>query len=303
MVGYAARALANPLSRQLRPFALISVVYVLATWLTDAFFMGDTWIYVSDLLNAQTLAASFTDFGHALWRPLGWLVCRALSPLPLLGVVDDARARVTLSLLGINWVAGLVSTLLVHSLARRFSSREWPALLVAMTFLFSNAILNYSQTAQPYVPGLALLLVGLHFLLEADRPGRSQFWKALLAGAALAGGVCLWVALILAIPALLMAPLFLLGFDRPRVRLAAATTLAFGAFVGLVYIFMIVNLSIHDLAGLRAWVASSTHGVSPDAPLKAIQRMVFAFARNFVNMGDDGRLFKRYLVHDTFSPV
>jgi hypothetical protein len=155
---------------------LIFVVYILATWFTDAFFMGDTWIYVSDLLNAQSLDASFRDFGHALWRPLGWLVCRALSPL--LGVGDDARARVTLSLLGINWVAGLVSTLPVHSLARRFSSREWPALLVAMTFLFSNAILNYSQTAQPYVPGLALLLAGLHFLLEADRPGRPPSWKA-----------------------------------------------------------------------------------------------------------------------------
>jgi len=45
MAGYASRALANPLSRQLRPFALIFVVYILATSFTDAFFM-------SDLLNA-----------------------------------------------------------------------------------------------------------------------------------------------------------------------------------------------------------------------------------------------------------
>jgi hypothetical protein len=96
--------LANPLSRQLRPFAPKFVVYVLATWFTDAFFMGDTWIYVSHLLKAQSLGASFRDFGHALWLPLGWLVCRVLSPLLLLGVGDDARARVTLSLLGINWV-------------------------------------------------------------------------------------------------------------------------------------------------------------------------------------------------------
>jgi len=104
MAGYTSRALANPLSRQLRPFAPIFVVYVLATWFTDAFFMGDTWIYVSDLLKAQSFGASFRDFGHALWLPLGWLVCGALSPLLLLGVGDDARARVTLSLLGINWV-------------------------------------------------------------------------------------------------------------------------------------------------------------------------------------------------------
>ncbi len=303
MAGYAPQALVGPLSRQVRPYALIFVVYVLATWFTDAFFMGDTWIYVSDLLKARSLGASFQDFGHALWLPFGWLVSRVLLPLLHLGGGDDARAGVTLTLLGINWVAGLASTLLVHSLARRFCSREWPALLVATTFLFSNAILNYSQTAQPYVPGLALLLLGLHLLLQADGPARRPLWRALLAGAALAGGICLWVALVLAIPALLMSPLFLLGFDRPRTRLVVGTAFVFALLVALVYISMIVNLGIHDLAGLSAWIASSSHGVSPDVPLKAIQRMIFAFARNFVNMGHDGRLFKRYLVHDPFSPV
>jgi len=46
--------------------------------------------------------------------------------------------------------------------------------------------------------------------------------------------------------------------------LLAVTTLAFGLLVALVYISMIVNLGIHDLASLRAWIVSSTHGVSPD---------------------------------------
>jgi hypothetical protein len=82
-------------------------------------------------------------------------------PLLHLGGSDDARTSVTITLLGINWVAGLVSTLVVYSLARIFCRREWPALLVATTFLFSNAILNYSQTAQPYVPGSSCF-AGLH---------------------------------------------------------------------------------------------------------------------------------------------
>lgn len=100
-----------------------------------------------------------------------------------------------------------------------------------------------------------------------------------------------------------MSLLFLFGGDRPRARLVAEAAFVFTLLVALVYISMIVNLGIHNVAALRAWIASSSHGVSPDVPLKAIQRMIFAFARNFVNMGNDGRLFKRYLVHDPFSQV
>lgn len=299
----ASQSSAGPRSRSLYSYAVVLIVYVLATRFTDAFYMGDTWIYVSDILKAQSLTASFSDFGHALWLPLGWLVFRTLHPLGRLGIGGDARQDVTLTLLGINWVAGLLSVFLVHSLASRFCTRKSTVYLVTAAFLFSNAFLNYAQTGQPYVPGLSLLLLGLHLLLRDGGAPRHPSRAALLAGAALAGGLCLWVAFLLSIPAVLLSPLFLFGLDRSRLRLVLQTALVCALLVTLVYACMLVNLGIHDLTGLKAWIASSTHGVSPDAPLKAIQRMVFAFARNFVNMGNDGRLFKRYLVHDAFNPV
>jgi hypothetical protein len=132
-------------------------VYVLTTRFTDAFYMGDTWIYVSDVLKAQSLSASFSDFGHTLWLPLGWLVFRALHTLGRLGIGGDARQGATLTLLGINWVAGLLSVLLVQSLASRFCARKPRCIarrqlhvnLVTAAFLFSNAFLNCANTSLP----------------------------------------------------------------------------------------------------------------------------------------------------------
>ena len=290
-----------PLRRRFAPYGLILVVYALASRYTDAFFMGDTWIYVTDLLKAKSLGGSFWDFGHALWLPVAWLVSWILQPLGGLG--DDARERATLTLMAINWVAGLLSVFVVHSLARRFCKGRWTAYLVTAIFFFSNAILNYAQTGQPYVPGLLLLLIGLRLLVSGGESLRRPWQTGLAAGAALAGAVCFWVALVLSLPAVLLSPVVLFGLDRSRVRLALWAGLVAGLLVALVYGSMIATLGIRDVAGVKAWVRSSTHGVSPDAPLKAVQRMAFALPRNFVNMGDDGRLFKRYLVHDPYSAV
>ncbi len=282
-------------------WAILVVAYILVTWLTDAYFMGDTWIYVNDVVKAQTLGETFWDFGHPLWRPLGWLVAKITSPVShALGL--DAATNVTMALLAINWVAGLLSLALVFLLAARFSTRKWVPYLVAATFLFSNAILNYSQTAQPYVPGIALMIFGLYTLVRSESTAGS--WRrSVLVGTALAVGVCQWLPLGLSLPAIALSPIFLFGFNKARLRelfqVAGVCSLA----LLIIFVLMAINLGIQDAVAFKAWVGSSSHGVLPDAPLKAIQRMVFALARNLVNMGNDGRLFKRYIVGDPFSPV
>ena len=50
-------------------------VYVLATWLTDAAFMGDTEDYVDSAVAFRNgVDYRFWEFGHLFWRPLGWLL-------------------------------------------------------------------------------------------------------------------------------------------------------------------------------------------------------------------------------------
>jgi hypothetical protein len=290
-------------THRLRPYAFVVLVFAVTTSITTAYYMGDTWIYVSDLLRARTFMESFGDFGHALWLPLVWLVSPFIDPFSRLGGGDDLRATKTITFLGITWLAGLIASLLVFELARRFSRRAFSPYLVTAIFMLSNAVLNYTQTAQPYIPALSLMLFGLYILVNNRETNEHPGLRALAAGAALAGGMCLWVAFAFSIPALLLSPLILFGVSKPRLRLVLQTTAVFALLVALVYSSTIVSRGIRDVAGLREWVQSATHGVLADAPLKSMQRMVFALARNFVNMGNDGRLFKRYLVHDSFNPV
>jgi hypothetical protein len=288
--------------RSRHPYYVLLGIYVVATWFTDAFFMGDTWIYARDIVKADSLRANYWDFGHPLWRPFGWLIAGPLAPVLALGGSEEPRTDVTSALLAINWAFGPLGVMAAYALAERFSTRRWIAYLVAVTFLFSNAILNYTQTGQPYVPGVSLLLLGL-YLLVRSASGKRSVHTSVIAGVVLAVGVCCWLPLFCALPAILLSPVVLFGRDRARVRLVIVSLLVCGFMLTLAYGLMAVNLGIHDMQGLKAWIGSSSHGVEPDPLVKSIERMIFSLGRNFINMGDDGRLFKRYLVHDPFSPV
>ena len=50
---------------------------------------------------------------------------------------------------------------------------------------------------------------------------------------------------------------------------------------------------------MRAWIVDSAHG----SEVRGAARMIFGFARSFINMSNDGMLFKRFLLHDPFNTV
>jgi hypothetical protein len=56
---------------------------------------------------------------------------------------------------------------------------------------------------------------------------------------------------------------------------------------------------IYDLPSFMKWMSASAHGITTGG----FTRMVFGFARSFLNMGNDGVLFKRFVLHDPFNPV
>jgi hypothetical protein len=58
-------------------------------------------------------------------------------------------------------------------------------------------------------------------------------------------------------------------------------------------------LNITNLSEFRTWMAAASHGNE----VKGITRMLFGFARSFIHMGNDGILFKRYLVGDKYNPT
>jgi energy-converting hydrogenase Eha subunit E len=279
----------------LRANGFIVVAYLLATVCTGAFFMGDTADYVESVLKD----VEFWEFGHLFWRPLGWLLYQILEPVARFAAGQDPRAGVSLIFVAINWLAGLLAVVSLRSLVARVSKRQWVTNVVCLAFIFSQAFLNFTQTGSSYIPGLALLLLGMS-ILTRDRESDGRTWPtALFAGLALAGSVLMWFLYVWAIPAALATPLFLAGADRRQRRLVIETALAFGLAVAVAYGVVIAHLGIHNPADLRAWVAASSHGIA----VGGASRVVFGLPRSFINMGNDGLLFKRFLLDDPYNPV
>ena len=187
---------------------------------TGGHFHGDSIDYVADILRGDR--AAMWEFGHLLWRPLGWLVGQATVPLLTALFGTDAREGLILTLYAINWLSGLGCVLLLRALVGRLGPTGWSAALVTIAFLISHAFLNFAHTGSAYVPGLFCLLLGA---VLSTRPAASG-WTALFAGIAFAGAVCLWFLYILALPAALLLPLILGDSDRRHVRVVLLTTLA-----------------------------------------------------------------------------
>jgi len=279
--------------------------------LTDAFYMGDTSFYGAMVANIAggksyqlweaTGNYSLWEFGHLLWRPLGVAAFPVLRPQARLAVGSDLSPAAVYAMVALNWLAGLSSVVVMHLLLRRVCDQAWVVHVTTVAFIFAQAFLNYTQTGCSYVPGLALLLLGLYLLLRdgerAERPWRT----ATLAGLAFALSVGLWVPYLWAVPAAVAAPLVLYGWKGPqRWRLSIYTSLAFGLLTGVLFVGVAVGMGIYTVGGFREWVVASSHHLVQN---RGLPQVVFGLARSFISMGSDNVAFKRYLLQDPYSPV
>src|SRR4029453_12983264 len=132
---------------------------------TGSFFMADTQDYVESILAFQAgRDYSFWDFAHVLWRPLGWLLWEVFRPLAMLHYPASANAAVTFVLIALNWIAGLVTVVLMHALVCRYSRSTFVANFVTFAFICSQAFLNFVHTGAPYVTGLAFLVAAFSLM-------------------------------------------------------------------------------------------------------------------------------------------
>ena len=278
-----------------RRYGLVIGAYLLATLVTDAFNLADSVGYAGSVVNSRLL-----EFGHLLWRPLGWVLLKVFGPVTSLFVGPDPLANANLIFIALNWVAGLSSVILMFKLVRIVSKRRWVANTVAIGLIFSQGFLNYAQSGTAYVPGLALLLLGLYIMVKgAERPERA--WRtALFAGLALAGAAGMWLQYVWSIPAALAAPLFLCGFNKQQFRLVFQGCVAFGLIMILTFAAAGAAGGIYSISGFKDWVVSTSGYLTG---LNGLPRVIFGLARSMINMGNDGPLFKAYLVNDPFNPV
>jgi hypothetical protein len=287
-------------SRWLYDYGLVFIVYLLATSFTDAHMMADTADYV-DSVNEYTkgIPYKFWEFGHLFWRPLGWAAYTIFKPLTSRVVGEDTVTGIVFTLLAINWLAGLLCVLSMRGLLGKVCERWWVASLVTIAFIFSHGFLNYAQAGTSYTPGLAMLLVGLYILVRGGEKAETSLWTPLAAGAALSMAVCMWFLYVWAIPATLLAPLFLFGTGRGQRRLVLQTALACALLTAAAYAVVLINLDIYTLTEMKAWMMDAGHGTRT----WGVSRTVFGLPRSFIYMGNDGMLLKRYLLGDPFNSV
>lgn len=296
-------------ARELVP---LTAIYAIAFFFTRPYFMGDTASYAIAVLNQErgrfhSFPNNFWDFGHVLWRPLGWIVHQGFTRYFLYTTPGEELLSICAGLIAVSAAAGLVSVLLLHSLAGRFVKgiARW---LISLLFLSFYAFLNYVHSGSAYVPGLMCTMLGLWLLVRAVERGKPRPLDAILSGAALAASVLLWFPYVLTLPAV-----FVLALLWPRLTgLAAARSwraqlpllLGSAATAGLLvlagYTAVLVHMHFYSPAGVKAWIAHSRHGA---VPTKRLLRFGSGLPRSFLFMGDDTLAFKRFLFKDPYAPT
>jgi hypothetical protein len=278
------------------------LLYLAASIFTSAYFMGDTIDYAQSIvMRTAGRDYFFWEFGHLLWRPLGFILFSVFAPLTRQFVGQGAQTDATLVLMGLSWIGGLVSVLSLYGILNRFCRRKWAIAVTVPGFIAAQAFLNYFHTGASYIPGLSLLLLAIYLLVVQGNKDKPSWLFAVLAGASLAGSGLLWLPYVLAIPAALLAPLMLFGFSKQRFKLSILAAIVGAIIGGAVYFAVMSHNGVHNVQEFRAWMEKTSR--STGSSNKGISKTVFGFARSFINMGNDGMLFKRYLLHDPFNPV
>jgi hypothetical protein len=279
--------------------AVVLIGYLVLLLLTRTLDQGDTSVYGDDLVNwLRGREATMWEFGHAIWRPLAAAVLSVVRTDPARatdGVLFEQAVRVLtwLSVLG-----GALAVALFRAWLVRVGVARWIAVATTIAFTAASAFLGYAQTGSSYVPGVAMLLLGLWALAGDDRASDRRTIAVASVGFALA--VLFWFPLVLAVPGSALSAIILRGDSPRRRRIAIAACVVSGLITILVYIPIASLWGVRSVESFRAWMVESQHGIRG---IGGLQRTVVGFGRSLVNMDRLGLVAKRYLIDDPYNPT
>lgn len=240
----------------------------------------------------------FFDFGHPLWRPMGYLVYVCFGNLLASGfggnqIFAAAGALIAWSLLG-----GAIATIFLYLLLARLTSKAWVAGVGAMGFLSTHAIMNFSRTGTAYMAGAACQIVGLYAIHRAIRDDRFSTRNTIAVGILLGLSIGIWFPFVLSVPGLLCYALIWREDPAPldwRARLRFALWICAGVAVVVIVVYTSVMAAHHisSVDGARQWMAASRYQISPT---KGFARMLFSIPRSFFILGTGNTVWKRFLL-------
>ncbi len=240
----------------------------------------------------------FWDFGHAAWRPLGYVAWRFFhGPLDRAFAGDEIPAAAVALMLW-SLLGGLASTVISYLLLTRISGNAWVGGITAIAFLGTNAVVNYSQTSCAYVAGIACQLAALYLICRSVQTGRLTMARGLMAGLFLGGSICIWFPYVLPMAGLLCFAL-IWSDDGGRVdywaraRFLGAITGGLVLIVAPTYLAVMASRHIASVDAFRRWVTASRYGISPT---RGFARMLFSMPRSFFWLGDESEIWKRFFL-------
>jgi hypothetical protein len=281
------------------PASVCLAAYVLLSLLTDSHLSGDGPEYVASIVNrlhGVRKEREFWDAGHLLWRPIGYVIALGAGALGAPIRSDASAETVSRILITVSWAGGALFAAMLPLWLFRLGISWLGTVLGTLAILSANGFLQYFQGGLPYVPGLACIAVALYALESSHR----SWISPALAGAAAATAVLFWLPFVFALPAVLLYPFILQKGDRRQAKLLLLPLATCAAVGILAYGSILAHLHLTSVRDVLDWVSDASHQMTR---VKGVSRAVFGFARSFLNMGTDGALIKRYLLHDPYNPV
>jgi hypothetical protein len=281
------------------------LVFILAVVLaaTRAPLLGDTGLYANEIAPFLTKSAwgakPLWEFGHLLWRPMGWALTTLLAPAFHLWTDWTPVMQVIFVLICVSTLSAAIAVVFCYWLLLDVTNSPRCAGGLTLAFLFLHGFLLYSHSGTAYVPGLAALTVSLYLV----RRGKTARGAAFYAVAAL-----FWLPYILAGLGLLLTASFPLGWDEPlallRRRFEPRRAILFLAVAGAItlggYGLAGAARSVSSIQEAKAWASDASHGVQQSI---RVARLATALPRSFLVLGRDGVLYRRFLFRDPMAPV
>ena len=280
---------------------------------TRGYFLADTRGYSEDIsrsLDRSPFGAGsqLWEFGHVLWRPLGWALTRIGGPLFSRFTDWSPSQAAAFVLIAISMIAGCVTVLLWRSLALEITGSRAVSFLVALAFACSNSFLTFLHSGASYLPGLLCVTLGLWVL---RRPaGEGAAGPGAISCSAVLGVVAalFWLPYVFSIPGMIfwaISPARLpanargaLGREQLKRAILFAVVFAIVLLAGLGAAGWAHGIG--SAAEAKAWAADSSHGWSQTI---RVARLATGLPRAFFYLAKDGLLYKRFLLKDPYAPV
>jgi hypothetical protein len=291
-------------SRLFQPVVWVALLFSAILGATRTAIWADTPVYAADIADHLGKSPfgpgnSLWEFGHLLWRPLGWVLTSVAAPL--LSEVTDwtPPMEAVFVLITVSVVCSIVTVVVWYLLVSDITQSRPTAFLVTIAMACSNGFLFYACSGPSYVTGVMCLTISVFFLYKG-RIAPAAFCFALSA--------LFWLPYILAGPALLVIALrparwsvrlqdFLRSIQPAQgARFAAISA----ACILTVYGLALGARQISSVEQAKEWYSEANHGWSQSI---RVVRIATGLPRSLLSLGRDGMLYKRFLIRDPYAPV